>query len=64
MSAVALHVITAMIVQVAKVTTFPFSFDKINFDHRSYEPKDNHKVIIKLKTLNTEKWVEFMLCVS
>ncbi len=55
MSAVMLYVTTAMIFQ---VTTFPLSINEINFDHFNYEPH-NHKVFnnIKLKTLNTEKWV-------
>ncbi len=46
----------AMIIQVAKVITFPLSINKINFDHLKYEPQDNHKVFnnIKLETLNTK----------
>ncbi len=35
-SAVALHVILAIIFQVAKVSTFPLSVNKINFDHLIY----------------------------
>ncbi len=52
--------------QVAKLTIFTLSINKINFDYLKYEPQDNLNVfnIIKLKTFHNEKSVAFMLCVS
>ncbi len=54
-----------MNVQVAKVTIYPLSVNKTNYDHLIYEPQCTHKVFknIKLKTYETEKWVKFLsLC--
>ncbi len=48
-SAMAMHVIMVLNFQVAKVTTFPFSVNKINFDHLIYEPYDTHKVYKYIK---------------
>ncbi len=44
--------IKAMNVQLAKLTIYPLSFNKTNYDHLIYEPQDTHKVFktIKLKT--------------
>ncbi len=65
MSAVVLHVIMTMTFEGAKVTSFLLSVNEINIDHPIYEIQDIHKVFknIKLKTFNTEKCVECMLCV-
>ncbi len=50
MCAMALHVILAIIFQVAKMTIFPLSVNKINFVHLIYEPQEIYKgfTIIKL----------------
>ncbi len=43
----------ALIFNMAKVTSFPFSVNKIIFDHLIYEPYDTHKVYKKYKIINT-----------
>ncbi len=63
MSAVAFHVIMAMIFQVAKLTVFRLSVNKINFDNLIYEHQDTHKVFKNIK-LKIGRWVKCMLCVS
>ncbi len=50
MSAMALHIM-AMIFQVAKLTTFPLSVNKIYTDHLIYEAQDIHKVFKNIKLL-------------
>ncbi len=52
--------------QVSKVTTFPLSVNKVNFDHLIYELQDNHNVFnnnIKLKTLTLKSGLN-LCCVS
>ncbi len=54
-----------MTFQVAKMTIYPLSVNKINCDHPIYKPEDTHKVFknIKLKAFKTETWVKFLtLC--
>ncbi len=56
----------AIIFKVAKVSTFPLSVNQINFDLSYINPKISIKSIkiIKLKTLETEKWVKMSVFVS
>ncbi len=51
--------------QVAKITIYPLSFNKTNFNHLIYKPRDTNKVFknVKLKRFKTEFWIKFLsLC--
>ncbi len=61
--AVTLHVIIAMIFEVAKMTTFPLSVNKINFDYLIHEAQDIDKAFTNIK-LQTLKSGSHFVCVS
>ncbi len=56
----------SMIFQVAKVTTSPLSVNTQIWSFLIYDDHNIHKVFkhIKQQTFNSEKWINFLLCVS